>query len=299
MKENDFEQRQADHVNHNEVSLLISQLSEEREKLRQREQDLLEQAEELASQKEELTAAIEEIMSKNMSLENTLSQLRERSFELDQILYRTSHDLRSPLSSIKGIISLLKLEPQSEIIRNYGKHIEDKAIQMDELLRSLASLSKSILEEPHFETVDLNKIIWNVIGEYRNLPSWKQVEVQVALGEHKICTDPELITIIFQSLISNAYIFRDASKNGQLIIRSREENGNWIIDVMDDGEGIAVSVQPQIFDMFYRGSERSIGNGLGLYIGKKAADRLKGTIDFHADPGMSRFTVELPVVANL
>lgn len=298
MKPKNFELIQLNALNKKEIALLITQLNDESRKLKEREQELEDRAEELSSQKEELTAAIEELMSKNRSLEDTLTQLRDRSFELDQILYRTSHDLRSPLSSIKGILALLKLEQQSDMIRSYGKHIEDKAIQMDNLLRSLASLSKSILEEPQFEAVDLNKVIWQVIGEYRHLPSWNQIEVSAELQEHKIFTDSALIIIIFQSLFSNAFVFRDPSKNGKLIIQARLQEGNLFIDVIDDGEGIDPSVQPYIFNMFYRGSERSLGSGLGLYVGRKAADRLKGSISFYVEPATTRFTVTLPLQIN-
>jgi signal transduction histidine kinase len=285
-------------LNKKEIDGLVSQLREESQKLKEREQDLEDQSEELSSQKEELTAAIEELMAKNRSLEDTLSQLRERNFELDQILYRTSHDLRSPLSSIKGILSLLRLEPQSDIIRNYAKHIEDKAVQMDNLLRSLASLSKSILEEPQLEIIDLNKILWQVVSEYRHLPSWDNVDVIVELHDHKMCTDSGLITIIFQSLFSNALIFRDPLRKGTMTIRTSLQNGNWVIDVIDDGDGVDQSVHPFIFNMFYRGSERSLGNGLGLYVCKKAIERLKGNISYHPEPPGTRFTVTLPVQTN-
>lgn len=281
-----------------EIAVLITQLNNEARKLKDREQQIEEQAEELSSQKEELTAAIEELMAKNASLERTLVQLRERSFELDQILYRTSHDLRSPLTSIRGILSLLQLEPQSDIIRSYGKHIEDKAIQMENLLRSLASLSKSILEEPQYETIDLNRIIWQVAGEYRHLPSWDKVEVTVDLGEPKVYTDPALVTIIFQSLFSNALIFRNPSAKGKLGIRTREQNGSWVLDVIDDGEGIDPSIAPNIFNMFYRGSERSLGNGLGLYVCKKAVEQLRGTISCHMESAGTRFTVTVPLQTN-
>ncbi|RAW02604.1 sensor histidine kinase [Pseudochryseolinea flava] len=281
-----------------EIAALLAQLNDETTKLRDREQQLDDQAEELSSQKEELTAAIEELMSKNASLERTLVQLRDRSFELDQILYRTSHDLRSPLSSIKGILSLLQLEPQSDIIRSYARHIEDKAVQMDNLLRSLASFSKSVLEEPRLETIDLNKIIWQVVGEFRHLPGWHLVDVTVELGEPKVYTDPALVVIIFQSLFSNAFVFRDPSKKGTLVIRTQQQNGKWTLDVIDDGDGIDPSISQHIFGMFYRGSERSMGNGLGLYVCRKAVEQLKGSISFRLEPAGTHFTVTLPLQTN-
>jgi signal transduction histidine kinase len=293
-KQDDLELYRFDALTKEEFALLIAELKDKRLQLHARERELEEYSEEFSSQEEELTAAIEELMSKNKSLEDTLHQLRERSFELDQILYRTSHDLRSPLSSIKGILTLLQLESKSDIITSYGKHIEDKATQMDNLLRSLASLSKSILEEPQLETIDLNKVIWQVIGEYRHLPCWNRVEVSVDLHEHKMKTDPVLIAIIFQSLFSNGFIFREPSKKGKLIIRTKEQDSNWIIEVIDDGEGVDPAVKPFIFNMFYRGSEKSIGNGLGLYVCRKAADRLKGNITFRTEQHTTHFIVTLP-----
>jgi len=283
--------------NENFDHLLHKQLNDRSSRLKEREQELEDKGEELAAQKEELTAAIEELMGKNESLVDTLHQLRERSFELDQILYRTSHDLRAPLSSIRGILSLLKLEPKSEIINTYGRHIEDKVTQMDDLLKSLASLSKSILEEPEITEVDLNKIIWQVIGEFKHLPNWDNMEVQVELRESKIKTDYRLITIIFQSLFSNAFIFREPLKKGKLMIRGYQQNGDWVIEVADDGEGIAMNVQSSVFDMFYRGSERSQGNGLGLYVARKAAGRLQGEITFTLTTGHTCFIVRFPVMS--
>ncbi len=291
----DPEERSVDIFDKEEIALLITQLKDKSLQLIARERELEEQEEKISSQKEELTAAIEEVMSKNRSLEETLQQLRDRSFELDQILYRTSHDLRSPLSSIKGILSLLELEPQSDIIRNFGKHIDDKATQMDNLLRSLASLSKSILEDVELAAIDLNKTIWQVVSEYRQLPTWNDVTVSLALHEPGIKSDQALIGIIFQSLFSNAFIFRDPLKKGHIFIRTRQENKNWIMDVIDDGEGIDPAVQPFIFNMFYRGSEKSIGSGLGLYVARKAAARLNGTISFHLEHPTTRFTLTLPL----
>lgn len=121
------------------------------------------------------------------------------------------------------------------------------------------------------------------------------MEVRVDVHDPNLFSDAELITIIFQSLFSNAFIFRDPGKTGRLTIRTREENSYWIADIIDNGEGIETSIGPHIFNMFYRGSERSIGSGLGLYVAKKAAERLKGKISFHREPEGTCFTVSVPL----
>ena len=120
-----------------ELNHLIKMLEERNARLEEREHDLADKTEELLAQKEELTAAIEELMAKNQSLSLTMSQLQDRNFELDQILYRTSHDLRSPQSSIKGVLNVLKTEAQTATAKDCCLHIENKTEQMDNLLRSV------------------------------------------------------------------------------------------------------------------------------------------------------------------
>ncbi|MBC8111065.1 MAG: HAMP domain-containing histidine kinase [Verrucomicrobia bacterium] len=275
---------------------LIQLLQEKTILLEELERDYADKTEELLSQKEELTAAIEELMAKNYSLSQTMNQLQDRNFELDQILYRTSHDLRAPISSIKGIISLSRFEHQSEMNRAYWTHVESKVIQMDDLLRSLSSLSKSILENPTLAVIGIEKIIQQVTDSLRYLPSWHEVEVKIDLKEAALKTDPFLITIILQSLLSNAFIFRDSPRRGLIYVNSFKTETDFVIQVVDDGEGIDNLVLSHIFEMFYRGSERSVGNGLGLYVAKKATERLRGIIGVDTDAGNTRFTVVLPLI---
>lgn len=277
-----------------DLNSLIRALNQKNLALGERENELAEKAEELAAQQEELTAAVEALMENNKSLRQTLDQLRDRNHELDQILYRISHDLRAPLSSIKGVLSLLKFEPQSDSIRNYGQHIEIKTHQMENLLQSLRYLSKSILETPVFSIVDLQTLIRQLISECSHFASWGHIKVETDLIIHEIKTDEYLMAIILQSLLSNAYTFRDPMKNGKIYIRTIQNEENIVITVTDDGDGIEVPVQPRIFEMFYRGSVRSSGNGLGLYVAKKAAAQLQGHIQFNTEEGNTCFQVILP-----
>jgi signal transduction histidine kinase len=275
---------------------LIKRLHEKTALLQEIERDYADKIEELLSQKEELTAAIEALMLKNYSLIQTTNQLQDRSFELDQILYRISHDLRNPISSIKGIISLSQLERQSEVNQVYWAHIESKVIQMDDLLRSLYFLSKSIFDEPVLAVMEIEKIIWQVTDSLKHLPSWHNVQMKTDFRETELKTDPFLISLIFQSLLSNAFIFRDSLKKGLIYVNSFKTETDLVIEVIDDGEGINEIVISHIFEMFYRGSERSVGNGLGLYVAKKATERLKGKIEVDTDEGNTRFTVVFPLI---
>jgi signal transduction histidine kinase len=279
-----------------EIENLIKLLEDKNNYLQERERDLADKTEELLAQKDMLTAAIEEVMLKNDSLNKTLMTLRDRNFEMDQILYRTSHDLRSPLSSIWGILELAKAEPQSASMKEYQLHIGNKVDQMDNLLRSLSSLSKAILEETSYCLVSLRSIIQQVIEELKYLPTWPNVVVTQNLHEKEFKTDVFLINIVLQSVLSNAYIFRDQSKAGIIHINSLQQNSEVLIEVIDDGDGIPETIANQIFDMFYRGSEKSKGSGLGLYVAKKALEKLNGSITQISNKNKTQFTITLPLL---
>ena len=102
-----------------------------------------------------------------------------------------------------------------------------------------------------------------------------------------------VVRLIFQNLIENSIHF--TRTDPEINIRVSENTGVLIIEIADNGEGILAEFQNRIFEMYFRANEKSKGNGLGLYIVKKAVEKLGGTISFvsRLDEG-STFTVTLP-----
>jgi len=277
-------------LSNEEKDHLVRQLDDKIAKLMERERELADQAEELEAQKEELTAAIDEVVKKNRYLEEVVTQLKERNYELDQILYRISHDLRAPLLSIKGILSLLVLEKQPDPFHTYNSHIEDRVTQMDHVLQSLASLSKSILDKPEYNTVSLIEIVSEAVARQ----SSPLVTVHTDLHADVIHTDRRLLSAILQELLDNAYTFRDTNKAGRIRITALQQDNILYIEMHDDGDGLSTDIIPHIFNMFYRGSERSRGAGLGLYSARKAAEQMGGTLTASSDDSGSTFVLQLP-----
>jgi signal transduction histidine kinase len=278
-----------------DIKRLSALLDERTMALMERESDLADRIEEIEAQKEELTAAVEELHSKNKILESALEELKERNQELDQILYRASHDLRSPITSIVGILNLLDHEPLSVIQKQCFEHIRDRSSQMDELLKSLSTLSKTISNDIHFSKVNLDVAIRSCLNDLRFLLDFSSVVIRSETkGQHDVNTDKLLVCIIIKNLVANSITFRDPSKDGMIFIRSTGFDSYFKIEITDDGEGISASIKDRVFDMFYRGSERSTGSGLGLYIVRKIVDQLKGHIQFSSGDGLTRFKVVLP-----
>jgi len=267
--------------------------------LREKEVDLLEKQEELESQREMLSAAINELALKNKNLEETLVKLNELNVELRQLLYQSSHGLRSPLTSIQGVSNLMGLEPMSNTMREYKGHVDFKIAAMLEILNSLTTLAALDSSDVNSDLVNIHTII-SSCAHYLSplaLQNNTVIEVPHEIAINDFRSDPVLITAILKQVVMNGIIFRDNQKQGYVRITASTsgENKDLIIIVEDDGEGIAPGVSNNIFNMFVRGSGKSGGSGLGLFIAKKAVDLLNGSIHFIREDGKTKCIVAIHV----
>jgi signal transduction histidine kinase len=106
---------------------------------------------------------------------------------------------------------------------------------------------------------------------------------------------PAMIRIIIENLLENAIHFR-RREGARVTLRMYQQDRHIVIEVIDNGQGIDSQYFGQIFDMYFRGNERSKGNGLGLYIVKKAVEKLNGSVTVTSEMGEgSMFKVFLPI----
>ena len=282
-------------MEYEEIKNLTTLLDKRTMALMERESDLADRSEELASQHAMLTAAIEEVVDKNTKLLITLRALEERNQELDQILYRISHDLRSPITSINGILNILEYEPRTETQQICFDHIHDKSSQMDELLKALSILAKANTNDIHYTSTDIEQLVRDCISDLRYATNFSDVVIRTeAAGDMMVFTDRLLVSILLKSLLANALTFRPSGQDGFILIKTKVYDSSFELEIIDNGEGISDSIKDQIFNMFYRGSERSTGSGLGLYIVRKICDQLKGQIQLVNANGLTTFKVAMP-----
>lgn len=274
---------------------LISALQLKNQQLAERESELDDQREELQAQKEELTAAIEELLLKNNSLADTLQQLQKRNQELDQILYRASHDLKTPVSSLEGLLDLMKGEDMTPSQTNLHTYMNQKVSQMNDVLKSLTMFAEASFEKIEVKDVPLNAVAEEVLKDLSYLPNFNNVKIQIIYNDlHHVRTDELVLYNILKCLISNSITYRDPLPAGNVWVQFNKIEKRLIIEVMDDGEGISNDIHASVFEMFFRGSERSLGQGLGLYIVKSVVERMNGEIQFRSNSGKTTFQVMLP-----
>jgi PAS domain S-box-containing protein len=260
-------------------------------------QELVRQNMALLKKEDELANYNHELLQHREELEQALRAVEERNYQLDQFVYKTSHDLRAPIASALGLINIIKMDPDYERWPEYLELINGSLQKQDRFIKSMLNFSKSTRSKNIAEAIDFNALVSQCMQELQSLPDFKEVEQQVQLGTQgiKFYSDKMKLYIILSNIISNSIKYRDPVKKSFLQIQVRLSTEAAEITVIDNGIGIPSQYQNQIFDMFFRATERSDGSGLGLYIVKQTVEKLQGHIIMESEQSKgTSFKVYIP-----
>jgi two-component system CheB/CheR fusion protein len=247
------------------------------------------------------------------------SELEAKTNELQQILYITTHDLRSPLVNIQGfnreleaslneLTGLLKnVELPNSLKLSYNQvmneeipeamhFITSSADKMDGLLTGLLSLSRLGRQKIIFSHLDMNKLMHDVIENYEYKINESQVEIDVS--DLPQCQGDELqINQLFSNLIDNAMKFFDPKRPGKIKISGEQENEFIKYTVEDNGIGIHPEHQEKVFELFQKLNPEKSGIGLGMNIVKQVVEKHNGKIILESTTGIgTKFIILLPKV---
>lgn len=234
-------------------------------------------------------------------LKKIQQDLADRNKELDTYVYRASHDLRGPISSLKGLVNLIKdniLDPE-ELPRYIGM-LEDRLNRLNAIMDNLIHIGQLRKSEIQPRALNTELMIKNAIDKFRQHPNFEKVtfEVQNRLGE-PLYTDKLMFYTILHCLLENALQFLRTTVPTKVKIELEQAGDFQQITISDNGQGIPSDSHDRLFDMFFRANAGSTGLGLGLYIVKTAVDKLGGEIGFSSQYAEgSTFTILLPKNKN-
>jgi PAS domain S-box-containing protein len=223
-------------------------------------------------------------------------ELAKTNEELDHFVYSTSHNLRAPLTSIMGIISLIKHYRNPEEYLVYMELIEKSVQKLDETIMEITNYSRNTRVEVAREPVDFEALIKSVLESLSFVKEAGNIDITYKIPANlKFCSDTSRLKMILTNLMSNAIKYADPGEAKPFIMVLIRKEGKGIqISVKDNGIGIAPEYQEKIFNMFFRATTHSHGSGLGLYIVKEAVDKLGGSIRVESSTGKgTTFTVKL------
>jgi signal transduction histidine kinase len=220
-------------------------------------------------------------------LQTALGELKERNFELDQFVYRTSHDLRSPLTTILGLINVIKLKPIPQEIQQYLAMAENRVLKLDHFLQLMLNYLRNTRLEMANHIIDFDALLKDCLLDLAYTKGFDSLSVQWhIMPPVPFYSDPLRIQIIFQNLISNAIKYQDTTTGSPYLhIDVLPRADACEIVFRDNGQGMQAGDLERITNMFFRASPQSDGSGLGMYIVKGAIDRLRGTIAIESPAG--------------
>ncbi len=253
-------------------------------KLKKLYTEIQEKQEEIMAQSEELQESNDRIIEMNNFLEKKVlertQEMRKAHAELDKFFYRASHDFRGPLTTMMGLVEVSKLTTSDPDVNKLFDNVNLTALKLDKMVRKLQSISflSDFQKLPEPQLFDLPLLLNEIQHKFEKEYSEKDINFEIQLNtQGTVVFFPDLLKICLNNLIENSIIF-NKSKIVKLKLFIKEENNQLHITLKDNGVGIGAEWQDNIFEMFEKSSEISKGNGLGLYIVKKAIIKLKGEI---------------------
>jgi PAS domain S-box-containing protein len=224
-------------------------------------------------------------------------KLKKVNGELDKFVYSASHDLRAPLSSLLGLLDLVRLVQDEEEKQQLYAMMTKSVKKLDEFINQIIQYSRNSRIEVKPEKIDFQELMGSVFDNLKYMPNSEQVQQILDMDlQTPFYSDYFRLSVILNNLVSNAirYANLQASKPFvKVLIVVNEEKAH--IEVSDNGQGIEEKFVPHIFKMFYRATEHNTGSGIGLYILKETLEVLKGKIYVQSTLGEGTiFTLDIP-----
>ncbi|MBI9073451.1 MAG: PAS domain S-box protein [Melioribacteraceae bacterium] len=245
------------------------------------------------------------------------NEIIQKNKELEQIVYITSHDLRTPLVNIQGfgrelidsyneindIISEIEcnqenkrkfLEILNTDVRESLSFIEKNIKRMDKLFSGILLYSRLDKEKPNLKNMDVSNIVKKIIRDYDKVFTEKNIGVYLAELPDAY-GDESQIQHVFKYLIDNAIKYLDKSRVGNIKITGETRHSDVVYCIEDNGIGIDENQIDKIFNMFYRlNPDLTQGEGIGLAMVSKILAKNNGEIWVESEKNKgSRFFVKL------
>ncbi|MCH8545460.1 MAG: hybrid sensor histidine kinase/response regulator [Cryomorphaceae bacterium] len=237
-----------------------------------------------------------ELYRTRLNLKAKMESLQRTNEELNRFIYSTSHDLRAPIATSLGIVNVAEMEINDKLSLEYFEIIKESLLRIDGYIKNILNYYRNNRFETTLNKVNVKEVIDEVLDSLRATITLHKANINIDIDEQlEWSLDDFRLRIILNNLLSNAVNFK--RENVELIINIsvKVENDVLTVSVTDNGMGIEEEVQSKIFKMFFRGTHKVYGTGLGLYIVKEAVREMNGAISLtsNKEQGTS-FIVTLP-----
>lgn len=247
--------------------------------------------EQLKAQRGMLSGAIDALKEKNAFLEKSLEQLKNRNHQLERISYSAFHEMRAPMVSLLGLVRLIDENPSPDLSEALLTGTEDLVKQLDQFAGGLHAFTTETKRALKVEVFDLRDVLNAVIdanGEDIEKNNITFNSTFCAREESPFCLnhDRQKVKLVLEKVIENAVRYgKKEDERTTVTIGGEKRKDGALIWVIDDGPGMPQNVVLKAAEMFYKGTNSSVGVGLGLYITKMVMAENGGMFKITSRPG--------------
>lgn len=225
-------------------------------------------------------------------------ELTRINAELDRFVYSTSHDIRSPLVSILGLINIARLElKEGDVVDGYLGMIEKSVKKLDKFVQEIIHYSQNARMEVKYEQIDFESLVQEVFEGLKQVDGYNNIKLIIdCKTETPFFTDSNRLRVALNNLLANAILYQRKSIDDPYVEVKVEADKNIVsIIVKDNGIGISKEYIDKVFDMFFKATTFSSGSGLGLYVVKESMTILDGDISVVSKQNEgATFTMNIP-----
>jgi signal transduction histidine kinase len=209
-------------------------------------------------------------------------KLQAANEELDRFVYSMSHDLRAPLSSIKGLVQIAQKEVDASQLAQYFPMIEDRVEKLASFTEDVTNYARNIRTEIQQVPVNILEVVNEAWITLKFMEGYASVQLMPDFDpKFTLTIDKVRLKTIVNNLLSNAIKYQDYGKaegTRYLALTVTQTETETTLQFKDNGIGIPGDQLPLLFNMFHRASYQAQGSGLGLFIVKQMTEKLGGII---------------------
>ncbi|PTB93251.1 hypothetical protein C9994_13225 [Marivirga lumbricoides] len=226
-------------------------------------------------------------------------ELNQINHELDKFLYSVSHNIRGPIASLEGLLKVIEISDLNAV-NQLKHHLRLNLRLLNSFVHDISNVATNIHTHVKYKEINLYDMVDELLLFMNNIYELNAVKKINVPYDYTLISDPDRLAIVLKGILKNSYQYRDIGKNNQIIEVNVSKNEDFhLIEIVDNGIGIKDEVKPRIFDMFYRGTELSTGNGMGLHNTREILKKIGGTMNIESrDRLWTKAKMYLPVDPN-
>lgn len=209
-------------------------------------------------------------------------KLKELTNELENFMYKTSHDIRGPIANVLGLTYLGKrVSAENDEVMTYFNLIEDSMGKLEHIFNDLKEVSFILREKIEITKVDPEKFVKDILASVfmKAEKDIKKSHIQISncLFTSYLFTDKKLLKRALYQVLENVFE-HNSYYDTEVWLILEEDSRDYIITVADNGVGVPYDIQSKVFEMFFKGSSTGNHVGMGLYLARKAVSRMYGSL---------------------